>query len=179
MTVRSLTARPVSGRGVSFRTTTSTLCGRAAGARRRASSRERLRGSADAAGSRYTATSTSLVAVAFPRATEPNTYANRTGVSPNASSAASRSLSIVCRLIPRHPTTSGVGIDPSHGAHTPDALIAGSARAHGAALLTDDLEDVPMAGVRARSPTLVRNRLESGKSGRRLRNLAPVGPFSF
>lgn len=32
--------------------------------------------------------------------------------------------------------------------HTPDALIAGTARAHGAVLLTDDVEDFPMSDVR-------------------------------
>ncbi len=33
--------------------------------------------------------------------------------------------------------------------HTPDALIAGTARAHGAVLVTDNLDDFPMRDVRA------------------------------
>src|SRR5438128_2702323 len=33
--------------------------------------------------------------------------------------------------------------------HTPDALIAGTARAHGAILVTDDVADFPMRDVRA------------------------------
>lgn len=32
--------------------------------------------------------------------------------------------------------------------HTPDALIAGTARAHGAVLVTDNVEDFPMHDVR-------------------------------
>lgn len=36
--------------------------------------------------------------------------------------------------------------------HTPDALIAGTARAHGAVLVTDDVEDFPMRDVRVVAP---------------------------
>ncbi|HEY8202663.1 MAG TPA: type II toxin-antitoxin system VapC family toxin [Actinomycetota bacterium] len=35
--------------------------------------------------------------------------------------------------------------------HTPDALIAGTARAHGAVIVTDNLDDFPMRDVRARA----------------------------
>jgi hypothetical protein len=35
--------------------------------------------------------------------------------------------------------------------HTPDALIAGTARAHGAVLVTDNLDDFPMRDVRVES----------------------------
>lgn len=35
--------------------------------------------------------------------------------------------------------------------HTADALIAGTARAHGAVLLTDDVEDFPMPDIRVAS----------------------------
>ncbi|MGQ0825523.1 MAG: type II toxin-antitoxin system VapC family toxin [Actinomycetota bacterium] len=35
--------------------------------------------------------------------------------------------------------------------HTPDALIAGTARAHGAILLTDNLDDFPMRDIRVES----------------------------
>jgi len=38
--------------------------------------------------------------------------------------------------------------------HTPDALVAGTARAHGAVLMTDNLDDFPMRDVRTRPPTL-------------------------
>jgi predicted nucleic acid-binding protein len=34
--------------------------------------------------------------------------------------------------------------------HTPDALIEGTARAHGAVVVTDNLDDFPMGDVRAR-----------------------------
>ncbi len=36
--------------------------------------------------------------------------------------------------------------------HTPDALVAGTARAHGAVVMTDNLDDFPMRDVRARAP---------------------------
>jgi predicted nucleic acid-binding protein len=35
--------------------------------------------------------------------------------------------------------------------HTPDALIAGTARAHGAVLVTDNLDDFPMRDIRVES----------------------------
>jgi predicted nucleic acid-binding protein len=35
--------------------------------------------------------------------------------------------------------------------HTPDALIAGTARAHGGVIVTDNLDDFPMRDVRARA----------------------------
>jgi predicted nucleic acid-binding protein len=38
--------------------------------------------------------------------------------------------------------------------HTADALVAGTARAHGAILLTDDVGDFPMRDVRVDSPPL-------------------------
>jgi predicted nucleic acid-binding protein len=37
--------------------------------------------------------------------------------------------------------------------HTADALIAGTARAHGAIVLTDNVDDFPMRDIRARAPT--------------------------
>jgi predicted nucleic acid-binding protein len=36
--------------------------------------------------------------------------------------------------------------------HTPDALVAGTARAHGAILLTDNVRDFPMRDVRVEAP---------------------------
>jgi predicted nucleic acid-binding protein len=36
--------------------------------------------------------------------------------------------------------------------HTADALIAGTARAHGAILLTDDVRDFPMRDVEVQAP---------------------------
>ncbi len=36
--------------------------------------------------------------------------------------------------------------------HTADALIAGTARVHGAILITDNLDDFPMADVRTEAP---------------------------
>ncbi len=36
--------------------------------------------------------------------------------------------------------------------HTPDALVAGTARAHGAVVMTDNLDDFPMRDVRAQAP---------------------------
>lgn len=36
--------------------------------------------------------------------------------------------------------------------HTPDALIAGTARVHGAILLTDNLDDFPMRDIKVQSP---------------------------
>lgn len=36
--------------------------------------------------------------------------------------------------------------------HTPDALIAGTARVHGAVVLTDNLDDFPMRDVRVEPP---------------------------
>jgi predicted nucleic acid-binding protein len=36
--------------------------------------------------------------------------------------------------------------------HTPDALIAGTARAHGAILLTNNLDDFPMRDIRVLGP---------------------------
>jgi toxin FitB len=36
--------------------------------------------------------------------------------------------------------------------HTPDALVAGTARAHGAILLTDNVDDFPMRDVRVEAP---------------------------
>jgi predicted nucleic acid-binding protein len=37
--------------------------------------------------------------------------------------------------------------------HTPDALIAGTARVHGAIILTDNATDFPMRDVRCEAPT--------------------------
>ncbi|MGI8777253.1 MAG: type II toxin-antitoxin system VapC family toxin [Acidimicrobiales bacterium] len=37
--------------------------------------------------------------------------------------------------------------------HTPDALVAGTARAHGAVLLTHNLDDFPMHDLRVEHPT--------------------------
>jgi predicted nucleic acid-binding protein len=37
--------------------------------------------------------------------------------------------------------------------HTPDALIAGTARVHGAIILTDNTTDFPMRDVRCEAPT--------------------------
>jgi hypothetical protein len=41
--------------------------------------------------------------------------------------------------------------------HTADALIAGTARAHGAILLTDNVRDFPMRDVRVQAPAANRN----------------------
>lgn len=43
--------------------------------------------------------------------------------------------------------------------HTPDALIAGTARAHGATVVTDNVSDFPMAEVRVLTPEQVLSRL--------------------
>jgi len=40
-----------------------------------------------------------------------------------------------------------------HTIHTPDALVAGTARAHGAVLLTHNLDDFPMPDLRVEHPT--------------------------
>lgn len=39
--------------------------------------------------------------------------------------------------------------------HTPDALIAGTARAHGAVIVTDNVADFPMRDVRVVSPASI------------------------
>jgi predicted nucleic acid-binding protein len=38
--------------------------------------------------------------------------------------------------------------------HTADALVAGTARAHGAVLLTDNVRDFPMRDIRVEAPPL-------------------------
>jgi predicted nucleic acid-binding protein len=39
-----------------------------------------------------------------------------------------------------------------HTVHTPDALVAGTARVHGAVVVTDNLSDFPMRDVKSEAP---------------------------
>lgn len=48
--------------------------------------------------------------------------------------------------------------------HTPDALVAGTARAHGAILLTDNARDFPMRDVRVLAPPRAALRAEPSAS---------------
>jgi predicted nucleic acid-binding protein len=41
---------------------------------------------------------------------------------------------------------------PGQSIHTPDALVAGTARIHGAVVVTDNLSDFPMTDVTSQAP---------------------------
>lgn len=51
-----------------------------------------------------------------------------------------------------------------HTIHTPDALIAGTARAHGAIILTDNVKHFPMRDVRAIAPPHAGGRVVTRRS---------------